>query len=97
MNNLRRSRETTEGERLPHCPGCGTPYATQEDDAGCPVYSVASGDAIRATIEGNLVDGHFDHYELVRCGDGTFEESGVTSLNVGGRIKISQRWSNWPN
>jgi serine/threonine protein kinase len=74
------TRETAEGEGLPLCPGCGTPYAAPED--GCPVCLLRQAMQPERTVEDNLVDGHFDHYELVRCADGTFDELGRGAMGV---------------
>jgi hypothetical protein len=67
---------TVEGKRRA-CPGCGTPFPAGEHDGGCPVS------LLRQAIQADTIDDAlFDHYELVRRQDGTFEELGPGSMGV---------------
>ena len=75
--------EAAEGERPRRCPACGIPYATQEDDAGCPVCLLRRAMQPEATVEDDLAnDGRFDQYEMMRREDGAFEELGRGAMGV---------------
>jgi hypothetical protein len=58
------TRETAEGEGLPLCPGCGTPYAALED--GCPVCLLRQAMQPERTVEDNLVDDRGTLADIVR-------------------------------
>jgi tRNA A-37 threonylcarbamoyl transferase component Bud32 len=72
-----------EGEQPHRCPSCGTPYAAQENDAGCPVCLLRQAMQPGATVEDYLSeDGRFDHYELIRREDGAPYELGRGAMGV---------------
>jgi hypothetical protein len=74
--------ETADGKRPRPCPACGIPYASQEDDAGCPVCLLRQALQPESTAEDDRDDGRFDHYELVRHEDGTPIELGRGAMGV---------------
>ncbi|HYY28861.1 MAG TPA: hypothetical protein VE860_12980, partial [Chthoniobacterales bacterium] len=64
--------QITESERAHRCTACGVPYATQEDDEGCPVCLLRRAMQPAATVQDQFDEGRFDHYEIVRRDDGCF-------------------------
>ncbi|MBV8224695.1 MAG: protein kinase, partial [Verrucomicrobia bacterium] len=74
--------QSTESERPHPCPVCGVPYATQEDDEGCPVCLLRRAMQPEATVQDLPDVGRFDHYEIVRRGDGRFDELGRGAMGV---------------
>jgi hypothetical protein len=75
--------ETLYDERPPLCPGCGTPYTAQEDDAGCPVCLLRRAMESEAAAQDTAPDeACFDHYKLVRREDGSFCELGHGAMGV---------------
>jgi serine/threonine protein kinase/tetratricopeptide (TPR) repeat protein len=81
--NSNASLKAAEGEEAPRCSVCGTPYTKDKDDAGCPVCLLRQAMQEEATIQDDKGDeGRFDHYELVRRADGSFEELGCGAMGV---------------
>src|SRR5271165_542509 len=76
------SLQSAESKRPHRCPACGVPYATQEDDEGCPVCLLRRAMQPEATVQDLLDKGRFDHYEIVRRDDGCFDELGRGAMGV---------------
>ena len=76
------SSEAIEGDRPRRCPACGTPYPTRKDDSGCPVCLLLQAVQPEATMKDEPAEGRFDHYELVRREDGSFEELGRGAMGI---------------
>jgi serine/threonine protein kinase/tetratricopeptide (TPR) repeat protein len=77
------SLEVGEGDQEPRCPVCGMVYQPDIDDAGCPVCLLRQALQEEATVREDTGDeGRFDHYELVRRADGSFEELGCGAMGV---------------
>jgi hypothetical protein len=74
--------QSAESERPHRCPACGVPYATQEDDEGCPVYLLRRAMQPEATVRDLPDEGRFDHYEIVRRADGCLDELGRGAMGV---------------
>ena len=74
--------QSAESERPHRCPDCGVPYATQEDDEGCPVCLLRRAMQPEATVQDLPDEGRFDHYEIVRRDDGCFDELGRGAMGV---------------
>jgi Protein kinase domain len=71
------------------CPACGTPYPAGDDGTGCPVcllqYALELGSREGRPSEDRSsppAEGRFDHYELVRCPGGAFEELGRGAMGI---------------
>ena len=73
-----------EDERRHCCPSCGVRYPTHQDElnAGCPVCLLHQAMQPEVTVENDLGEVRFDHYELVRREDGAFEELGHGAMGV---------------
>jgi len=77
------SLEVGEGDQEPRCPVCGMVYQPDIDDAGCPVCLLRQALQEEATVQEDTGDeGRFDHYELVRRADRSFEELGCGAMGV---------------
>src|SRR5260221_9197556 len=77
------SLKAVEGDEAPRCPVCGTPYPKDKDDEGCPVCLLRQAMQEEATLQDDTGDeGRFDHYELARRADGSFEELGCGAMGV---------------
>jgi serine/threonine protein kinase len=74
--------QSAERERPHRCPVCGVPYATQEDEEGCPVCLLRRAMQPEATVQDLRDDGRFDHYEIVRRAAGCFDELGRGAMGV---------------
>jgi serine/threonine protein kinase/tetratricopeptide (TPR) repeat protein len=74
--------QKTESERPHPCPACGVPYATHEDDEGCPVCLLRRAMQPEARVQDLPDEGRFDHYEIVRRDDGRFDELGRGAMGV---------------
>jgi predicted ATPase len=77
--------ELAEGERPRRCcPSCGVryPIGQNELNAGCPVCLLRQAMQPEVTEQEDLAEIRFDHYELVRREDGTFEELGRGIMGV---------------
>jgi uncharacterized Zn finger protein (UPF0148 family) len=82
--------QNTEGERPRCCPVCGTPYSEQNDELGCPVCMLQRVLELEAEEDlglpgdspSRLDEGHFDHYELARRADDSFDELGRGAMGV---------------
>ncbi len=74
--------QSPESERPHRCSACGVPYATQEDDEGCPVCLLRRAMQPEATVQDLPDEGRFDHYEIVRRADGCFDELGRGAMGV---------------
>ena len=74
--------QSAESERPHRCPACGVPYATQEDDEGCPVCLLRRAMQPAATVQDLPDEGRFDHYEIVRRDDGCFDQLGRGAMGV---------------
>jgi hypothetical protein len=82
--------QSAESKRPRCCPTCGTPYSGGSDSAGCPVC------LLRRVLEPELEmeqgsaggglsapkDGCFEHYEIVRRDDGSFDQLGRGAMGV---------------
>ena len=76
--------QAAEGETPRCCPACGTTYADGNDALGCPVCLFrrvlepgSEGDPGPPGYGRSRPDaGRFDHYEIARRDDGTFDELG---------------------
>jgi hypothetical protein len=72
------------------CPACGAPYPDADAGLGCPVCLLQGALGAGSGEQGNLPSykpllaggGRFDPYELVRRGDGTFDELGRGAMGV---------------
>src|SRR6516165_7486585 len=80
--------QSAESERPRCCPTCGTPYSGAKDSAGCPVClfrRVLETEAEQASTDETSLsadDGCFDHYEIVRRHDGSFDQLGRGAMGV---------------
>ena len=76
--------EAAEDERPHCCPSCDVRYPTNQNElnAGCPVCLLRQAMQPEVTVEDDLGGVRFDHYELVRRQDGTFDELGRGSMGV---------------
>jgi hypothetical protein len=75
--------EAAKSEPPPPCPVCGVTYATQQDSEGCPVCLLRQAMRPEATVEEDLAEeGRFDHYEIVRLADGSFDQLGQGAMGV---------------
>ena len=82
--------QAAEGETPRCCPACGTPYADGNDALGCPVCLFrrvlepgSEGDPGPPGYGRSRPDaGRFDHYEIARRDDGTFDELGRGAMGV---------------
>ena len=82
--------QTTEDEGPRCCPSCGTPYSGGSDSVGCPVCLLRR--VLEPELEGEQGsadeelsrpdDGCFDHYEIVRRADGSFDQLGRGAMGV---------------
>jgi len=82
--------QAAEGETPRCCPACGTPYVDGDDALGCPVCLFRR--LLEPGSEGDRGlagygrvrpdDGRFDHYEIARRDDGTFDELGRGAMGV---------------
>lgn len=82
--------KTAEGEVPRRCPTCGTPYPEGNDGTGCPVCLFRRTLDLESETDDNLPgegwprteDDCFDHYELARREDGSFDELGRGAMGV---------------
>ena len=82
--------QAAEGETPRCCPACGTTYADGNDALGCPVCLFrrvlepgSEGDPGPPGYGRSRPDaGRFDHYEIARRDDGTFDELGRGAMGV---------------
>ena len=82
--------QAAEGETPRCCPACGTPYVDGDDALGCPVCLFrrllepgSEGDpGLAGYGRVRPDDGRFDHYEIARREDGTFDELGRGAMGV---------------
>jgi hypothetical protein len=74
--------QLAKSERPHRCPDCGVPYATLEDDEGCPVCLLRRAMQPEATVLDLRDEARFDHYEIVRSDDGCFDELGRGAMGV---------------
>jgi hypothetical protein len=80
------SAQAVQGEGLPRCPACGTPYPRGDDRLGCPVCRLRVALQPEATATGEEIPSsdelRFDHYAVVQRDDGAFEELGRGAMGV---------------
>jgi serine/threonine protein kinase/tetratricopeptide (TPR) repeat protein len=74
--------QLAKSERPHRCPDCGVPYATLEDDEGCPVCLLRRAMQPEATVLDLRDEARFDHDEIVRRDDGCFDELGRGAMGV---------------
>ena len=80
------SAQAVQGEGLPRCPACGTPYPRGDDRLGCPVCRLRVALQPEAAATGEEIPSsdelRFDHYAVVQRDDGAFEELGRGAMGV---------------
>jgi uncharacterized Zn finger protein (UPF0148 family) len=83
--------QSGESQSPRSCPTCGTPYSGASNNVGCPVCLLRrvlepeQAPEQRSSEEGLLSpadDGCFDHYEIVRRADGSFDQLGQGAMGV---------------
>ena len=82
--------EAAEAPRPHRCPTCGTPYSRGDEGFGCPVCMLRRVLEPGAEEDPGLPgyrpsrpeEGRFDHYEIARRNDGSFDELGRGAMGI---------------
>ena len=80
--------QSAESESPRRCPTCGTPYSGGSAGVGCPVClfrRVLETEAEQGSADEEVSGANescFDHYEIVRRADGSFEQLGRGAMGV---------------